>query len=252
MDANGAGATRTAEGPIGWFASAGALALMAVLGFAALGAIAELGSTAAPDEVIARSDGRFGWVVLALYGIAVLDVVVAWGLWVVLRTRDPRGAVLAAALRLVYAAAFVAAIGHVGHAVRIADGADAPAIGRADRAALVQEQLQAFDAAWNGALLVFGAHLVVVGVLLVRRAGVAATVVGVLVGVAGLGYAADTVIRLLASQADPGIAMFTFIGEVVLIGWLVAGGIRSARSRGEVDDPPTSRPSRRALAGEGA
>ena len=255
MDANGATARLgTMAGPGAWFAAAGGLAIMAALGFSALGAIEELRSAPSPVDAVAEAGARYGWVVLALYGIALLDIVVAWGLWRVLRIEQPGGAALAAAFRLAYAAVFVGAIAQLDHAVRIGVGADAATAGLTERDALVREQVQGFDAAWNGGLLVFGAHLAVVGWLLIRRRGVVVTAIGALVLVSGLGYAADTVIRLLAPRLDAGVAVFTFIGEILLIGWLVAGGIRSARGPGGRLDDPTgpSRPTARALAAEGA
>ena len=250
MDAReGTRAARPAE----WFAAAGGLALVAVLGFAGLGAVQSLRSSGAAADAIVEAPERFGWAILALYAVAVLDIVVAWGLWRVFRGGQPGGAALAAVFRIAYAAAFVAAIAQLDHAVRIATGADDAAVDAVPTAA-VEQQVQGFDAAWSGALVLFAAHLVVIGWLLVRRSGAVATVLGVLVAVAGLGYAADSVIRILAPDLGVGVAVFTFVGEVLLIGWLVAGGIRSARTRGgRLDDltgPP--RPTARATASEGA
>ena len=239
MDANGA--MRTAR-PGDWFAAAGGLALMAVLGFAGLGAIAELRSSAAALDVLAEEQPRFAWVILALSAIALLDVVVAWALWRVFRPERPGAAALAAAFRLAYAAVFVGAIAHLDVARRLATGTDDPSLGQGARATLVDQQVQEFDAAWNGGLILFAAHLVVLGWLLVRRIGAFATVIGVLVAVAGLGYAADSVLRILAPGLGVGVAAFTFVGEVLLIGWLIAGGVRSARSGGIPPRPSEDRP----------
>jgi hypothetical protein len=227
-----------------WFAAAAGLALMAVLGFTALGPVESLGAAASPALALAEAPAAYGWVVMALYAVVVLDVVVAWALWRVLRVDQPGGAALAAAFRLVYSAVFAGAIAQFDHAVRLGTGADgAAALDPAAADAAVREQLAGFDAAWNGGLLLFGAHLAVVGWLLVRRTGVVTRLVGVLVLVSGIGYAADTVLRLLAPGLDVGVAAFTFIGEVVLIGWLVVGGIRVARRR-----PAPSAPTEPAVA----
>lgn len=239
MDVNGA--TRTAR-PGDWFAAAAGLALMAVLGFAGLGAIAELRSSAAAVDVLAEEQERFARVILALSAIALLDVVVAWALWRVFRPERPGAAALAAAFRLAYAAVFVGAIAHLDVALRLAAGTDDPSFGQGARALLVDQQVQVFDAAWNGGLILFAAHLVVLGWLLLRRTGAFATVIGVLVAVAGLGYAADSVLRVLVPVPDLGVAAFTFVGEVLLIGWLIAGGVRAARSGGIRPRPSDDRP----------
>lgn len=202
---------------------------MAVLGFAGLGTIETLRSSAAAAEALAGEPARFGWVILALYVVALLDIVVAWGLWRVFRGERPGGAALAAAFRIAYAAAFVGAIAQLDHAVRIANGTDDPVPDAAVREAMVDQQVQGFDAAWNGGLILFAAHLAVIAWLLIRRRDRFATVVGVLVAIAAGGYAVDSAMRVVAPQLGIGVAMFTFVGEVVLIGWLVAGGIRAAR-----------------------
>ena len=72
-------------------------------------------------------------------------------------------------------------------------------------------------------------HLLVIGWLLLRRSGVFATIVGALVLLAGAGYLADSVLWVLVPDGLV-VAQFTFIGEIVLIAWLVIGGIRSIRA----------------------
>jgi len=87
--------------------------------------------------------GRIG--VLALYGVALLDVAVAWGLTEAFRSVDRGLAVLAGWLRLVYAAVFVVAI------TQLAGG-----------------QSAAYHRIWQAGLLAFGVHLALVGRLVAR------------------------------------------------------------------------------------
>ena len=141
------------------------------------------------------------------------------------------------AFRLVYAAVFLGAIAMLVDARRIATGAgEASDLAIADRDTAVLLRFEGFDSVWNTGLLVFGVHLVVVGWLLVTRPGVFATVDGWLVLLAGAGYLADGVVRVVAPEVTASVAQFTFIGEIVLIAWLVVGGIRSLRAgRATVD-----------------
>ena len=222
--------------PQAWFVTAAGLAAMAVLAIPSVGLIDRLmaGASGASDvgaaEALAAESTTFGWAVLGLLGIAVLDVVVACGLWAIFRADHPVGAALAAAFRIAYAAVFVGAIAMLADARRIATGdgwaSDAPP---ESRDAAVLAQYQGFDSAWNAGLLVFAMHLVVIGWLLLRRRGAFATAVGALVLLAGAGYLADSVLWVLSPGFGIPIAQFTFIGEVVLIAWLVVGGIRSRR-----------------------
>ncbi|KRE21494.1 DUF4386 family protein [Agromyces sp. Soil535] len=214
--------------PVEWFAAAGGLVLMAGLAVAGTGAIGRARSDASIDAIGAAA---FGWGVVALYVVVLLDIIVAWALWRVFRADRPGGAALAAAFRLAYAAAFAAAIAFLADAHRIAAGLDGTGAFDAEaRDATVFMRLGEFDTAWSGALLVFAAHLVVIGWLLVRRGGVFAIIVGVLVFVAGAGYAVDSVVRIVTPESDTGVAQFTFIGELVLIAWPVVGGIGSIRA----------------------
>ncbi len=218
-----------------WFAAAGGLALMAPLAFVGVGVVAGVQADASDGaagiaETLVAASPSFGWAVLALLGVAVLDVVVACGLWMVFRPERPGASALAAAFRIAYAAVFVGAIAMLADARRIAEGAGAASgLGIAERDTAVLSRLDGFDAAWNVGLVLFGMHLVVIGWLLLRRSGVFATIVGALVLIAGAGYLADSVLWVLVPDALV-LAQFTFIGEIVLIAWLVVGGIRSIRA----------------------
>ena len=73
---------------------------------------------------------------------------------------------------------------------------------------------------WGAGLLIFGAHLAVLGALVVRTP-YSPTVLGVLLVIAGTGYAVDSFGELLFAGYDVSVAAFTFVGEVVLIFWLL-------------------------------
>ncbi|MBT2498766.1 DUF4386 domain-containing protein [Agromyces sp. ISL-38] len=231
---------RTNPGNGMWFAAAGALTAMAVLAFPSIGTIdgmltaAATGSETAAGggigEAIRASGGAFGAAVLTLMGIVVLDVIVAWGLWGVFRPMQPAAAALAAALRITYSAVFAAAIGLLIDAQRLATGVGAAETLPEDvRDGLALQRLAEFDGIWSGALIIFGAHLAVVGWLLLRRGGAFAGVVGALVAIAAAGYVFDGALPIIVPASEGGIAQFTFVGEVLLIAWLITGGVRSFR-----------------------
>jgi Domain of unknown function (DUF4386) len=228
--------------PAEWFAAAAGLLLMAGLAVAGTGAIGQERSDASIDAIGAAA---FGWGVVALYVVVLLDIIVAWALWRVFRADRPGGAALAAAFRVAYAAAFAAAIAFLADAHRIAAGADeagAGAVGAEGREGTVLLRLGEFDTAWNGALLVFAAHLVVIAWLLMRRADVFSIIVGLLVLLAGVGYAVDSVLRIVVPESDIGIAQFTFVGEIVLIAWLIVGGVRAIRADRAARRPAAQEP----------
>ena len=79
------------------------------------------------------------------------------------------------------------------------------------------------------ALLLFGAHLALLGYL-AYRSGYVPRTVGVLLVIAGAGYAVDTFSAVLS--ADPiVISTYTSLGELVLALWLLACSRRALPSR---------------------
>jgi hypothetical protein len=108
--------------------------------------------------------------------------------------------VLAAAMRTVYAGVFLVAIGQL-WAMRITT----------------------FDDIWHAGLFLFGLHLLLIGYL-AFRSGYLPRAIGVLLAVAGLGYAIDTVGRMLTTGPWTDMSSFTFVGEFLLALWLVTRG----------------------------
>ncbi|MCM0621800.1 DUF4386 family protein [Nocardioides bruguierae] len=97
----------------------------------------------------------------------------------------------------------------------------------------VAGRVATFQDVWDVSLLVFGVHLLALGWLL-ARSGPAPAWVGWLVVVAGVGYAVDAVadvVALLGGPAGaPTISLVTFVGELVLMVWLLVRGGRPAPS----------------------
>lgn len=216
-----------------WFTTAGALTAMAVLAFPGVAAIERLLASAAVGgavgDAINTSGATFGTAILALMAVVVLDVIVAWGLWGVFKPTQPAAAALSAALRITYSAVFAAAIGLLVDAQRLATGVGASGSLPVElRDELVVQRIAEFDSVWSAALIIFGAHMAVVAWLLLRHRRVFAGIVGVVVAIAAAGYLLDGAVPIVVPGWS-GIAQFTFVGEILLIAWLVAGGIRSAR-----------------------
>lgn len=150
----------------------------------------------------------FGLAVAAFGVVAVLDVIVSVALYDALAPAGRWLAALAAAFRLVYTAVLAAAVGMLAAGASVA--------------------LALFDSTWQFGLGLFGVHLALVGVLVYRMGG-SGRIIGPLVSLAGIGYVVDSYARLLAPEAGLALAQFTFVGEVVLIVWLVARAIRTPR-----------------------
>lgn len=213
--------------------AASALLVMAVIAASAnFGVIETLtvpGDPAATATNIAAKAGLFRLAAVGLVMVAVLDVVVAWGLYLVLRRANSGLALLASGMRVLYAAVFATAIGGLFAALRVASAG--PGAANPGEALFL---LEGFQEVWAVAMIFFGIHLCLISVL-VWRPGVFSRIIAVLLGIAGVGYLVDNLGSLLSPAYTLEIGMFTFIGEVIFIVWLfiLGGKDRAVRAVGE-------------------
>ncbi|MGP6173301.1 DUF4386 domain-containing protein [Corynebacterium sp. A21] len=208
--------------------SARIIAGLALLGMAILAPIAHFGFLEAHrrdnDRATVRSFTEswadFPWALACLSGVVILDVIVALALYRVFFGYEQRLSAIAAGLRLLYAAGFAVALSFL-YRLYAAPGTVADQL---------IPQLAAFDRWWDVSLIFFAGHLLVLGWLCLRRRGLPGWL-GVLLIVAGLGYLADSILAL--SRIDLGVefSVVTFLGEVLLIGWLLVTGARNQLRR---------------------
>ncbi|RBQ16342.1 DUF4386 domain-containing protein [Spongiactinospora rosea] len=195
-----------------------ALLLMTLLaGFANFVAIEGLttpGDAAKTARDIAGSETMFRWGVAAFVLVAVLDVIVAGALLALFEPVDRRLSELAAWFRIAYAAVLLVAAAQLVIALDLLDDP-----GQVLRA------VESFTTIWHLGLLFFACHLLLIGYL-GYRSGFMPRVIGILLVLAGLGYLGDGLGLLLVRNYSFNIALFTFVGEVVLIFWLLISGRR--------------------------
>lgn len=208
------------------------LLLMALLApFAQFGVLKTLivpADAAVTTTNIAASLGLFEAAIVAFLIVAILDVVVAWGFYVLLRPINKNAAILVASLRIVYAALFAFALFNLVDAARLAASATGTALQSAPLQAQVAASVASFDTSWHLALGIFGLHLVGLGVLLFRFA--APRLLAALVVLAGVGYLADSLGTIFIADYGLTISTFTFVGEALLIFWLFWRAARASRS----------------------
>ena len=163
---------------------------------------------------ILNSMGEFRTAILLLFVVALLDVLVAWALYIVLMPANKNLSALAAWLRVIYAGIFIFAISklYVAMQVLTADGVQAMSF------------LKAFQSILDNGLILFGFHLLVLGYLAFKSGYVPKWLGGFLV-LAALGYIVDGFGKMLSPAYNLSISQFTFIGEVLLIFWLLWRGI---------------------------
>jgi Domain of unknown function (DUF4386) len=201
--------------------------LIAGLGLLMMAVLAALATFGILERLVTEGDpyrttsdirgalGMFRLAIIALFVVAALDVVVAWALWIVFDRVHHTVALLAALSRGLYAAIFAVAVSHLlTAALMLGD--------RTDRQLQpeVLAKIQQFDDLWSLGLGLFGFHLLLIG-WLAFTSGFVPRFIGVLVAIAGAGYLIDSVGGLLKATYTFELASFTFVGEVVLMVWLL-------------------------------
>lgn len=162
---------------------------------------------------------------IALFTIVILlDIFVAWGLYVFLKPANTDLAALVAWLRIAYAAVFFVVLLDYVNVLNILQTLD---LNNAQYNQ-VMFNLDEFKSGWEISLIVFGFHLLVLGGA-IFVSGYMPKLLGILVGLASLGYIVDGFGKILMSNYNLGIIMYTFIGEVVLLFWLLIRGVQIKR-----------------------
>lgn len=203
------------------------LLLMAVVSMVSLPLVEGFlvpGDAAGTATNILESETLFRIAVAGLLVVILLDVVIAWALYVFLRPVSPSLSLLAMLFRLLYAAVFGAALSFLLAISGLLGGATSlAAFDTGQLHALVLLNYHAFEYAWDVGLAISGIHLLVVGYLAIKSEYVP-NVVGAFLLIAGGGYALDSFATFLLEGYALEITLFTFVGEVVFLVWLLYRG----------------------------
>jgi len=163
------------------------LLLMSVLSgfgyFVAVKGLTTAGNAALTAQKIAAHKDLFRFGIVSLFLVAALDVVVAWALYRAFTPVSEAISKLAAVLRTAYAGIFVIAVSRL---IGVLD-----LLGTNQQRSAVLGRINNFTNIWDAGPVLFGLHLLVVAYL-AYRSGFVPKVLGVLLGLAGLGYLFDS------------------------------------------------------------
>lgn len=202
-----------------------------------------LESTVVPGDAAATTEGVLGSQALFTAGlvgwiaIVILDAAIAVALYAMLRPAGRGLSMLAAALRLVYAAILGAFVLDLVDGYELLTGAErASGAVPQDVAAMALSAFERFDTGFLVALVAFGAHLLALGAVLLRSRFVPRAI-GIVLVAAGAGYVADSLLGLLTTSHGGVVSAIllapSLLGEIGLTGWLLIKGVatseRSAR-----------------------
>lgn len=211
--------------------------------FVVLERLVEPDDAAATASNIAESETLFRFALVAFLAVVLLDILIAWALYVFFRATSTEVSLLAAWFRLVHAVMMGAALVFFFVVLELVGGADyVGAFTPGQRDAQVTLFLEGFDTLWLVGLAAFGIHLALLGFLVLRSAAIP-KVLGILLYLAGAAYVTDTVAHgLLANYADYEtvflviVVVPSVVGELAFTVWLLLRGGREpirAAVRGE-------------------
>ena len=218
-------ATTTPRSAAGW-AAGGYLAIFVLAIFAnflALSPVIQPGDATGTAAALQESETSFRLGAVAFVGIFMIDVLVAWALWVLFRPVHRDLSLLSAWFRLTYTVVLGAALGFLYAALWLAGTPGA--LGEShDQAVLLA--LQTFDFTWVAGLAAFGAHLMVLGVLMLKAR--APRWIAWLLLAAGAAYILDTVAHVVLADYEASADLFlaivalpSVIGEMSFAVWLL-------------------------------
>ncbi len=205
---------RTETGRAALVAGFGLLAMAIVAGLANFGAVEAIlveGDAAATGQNLAESRTVFGLGVVGFGLVVVLDLIVAWALNVFFRPTSPKVSAAAAVVRVIYGGFLAVATVQLAGALN------------ADTDVDVLHSIETFQDTWDVGLVLFGAHLILIAWLSWQNVRVP-NWLAVFVAITGLGYVVDSVGTLVSDTYSADITTFTFVGEVVLLFWLLIKG----------------------------
>lgn len=156
------------------------LLIMAVAAFFATDALGKL-ELALEDPAQAVDTWLLRKSILSWLVILIADVLVAWGLYEMLKSVNQGLSLLTAWFRLIYVAILAIGIGFLLYGKVVMDTAEA------FDAQVLLLQIEGFNESWSFGLIVFGFHLIGLGYLC-WRSGFVPKIFGVLILLAALGY----------------------------------------------------------------
>ena len=152
------------------------------------------------------------------------DIIIAWGLYILLAPVNRAMALLAAWFQLVYTGISLVGLFNLAMVYRMLTTPEyLTSFGAGPLQAQVNLLLHSFRSDYSLALVLFGIHLLLVGYLIVRS-GYIPWWLGILLFINGLGWVINSLQPYLYPDANLGFIFITFFGEVIFMLWLLIRG----------------------------
>lgn len=226
-----------AEKSLSFYAKVAGISLLLVVIAGIFANVFVLGALLVPDDAAATADNITSSNLLFRFGILVfifmfmLDLVIAWALYILLKQVSKTGALLTIFFRAVYAAISAAPLASLlSISYLLSDGAQ---LGALDPSQVDLEMLMSIESAnnaWIIGTLFFSVHMLLLGYL-VFKSGFIPKVFGILLLLGGLGYLVDNIVWVLTAEITDLMVIFSIIAFVLGIAaelafaiWLLVKG----------------------------
>ncbi|GED67114.1 DUF4386 domain-containing protein [Brevibacillus reuszeri] len=168
----------------------------------------------------------FGWLI-----ILISDIIVAWALYIFLKPINKSLSLLAAWLRLIYSTILGIAILSLIVVLLLATDSTGLSVIKIEQVqSFMLLFLQAFEAIWSIGLIVFGAHLLMIGYVALQSSSIP-KVISILLLLASIGYIIIHLSKTFFTQYDSLIAILNLVfmlpmvaGELGFGIWLLVKG----------------------------
>ena len=162
--------------------------------------------------------------------VAILDIIVAWGLYILVKPVNKNISLLAAWFRIIYAAILVVSLNNLLNIFQFTDNSIFLNVLDQNQAnTQILYLFNSFQSLWDFSMILFSIHLLILGALMLMAKYIP-KFLSILIIIAGIGYLIDGVGNILFVNYNFQIAMFTFIGEVIMIFWLFWKGIKGFKN----------------------
>ncbi len=198
--------------------------------------LVETGDAAATAANITENEGRFRLGIVCFLLVLILDIFIAWALYLLLSPVSTNLSLLTALFRLAYTIAEIGVVLYLVSALSIIASPEIySALQNGAESILAYHFLTGHGTGFTVTLIFFGVHLLLLGYLIIRSSYLP-TIIGALVMLAGLGYLIDGFGTVLIGDYDgeANLAMYivvlpALIGEGALMLWLIIMGVNRKR-----------------------
>jgi len=175
---------------------------------------------------IANNSFLFSVAIFLIFITIVCDIVVAWALYLFLKPVHKSLSLLAAWLRLLYTGVYLVAVTNLIKVFALTKGTSYFVSNSQEQISeLMLFYIKSYKYEWFFGLVLFGIYLILLGFLVLKAAYIP-KIMGWLLIIAGIGYVVGHLKVFLYPNLNTSFSMFTAMGELVFMLWLLFKGSR--------------------------